>query len=268
MRPMALCAFAIVVGTGQAASAASLPPNPVAGESFVLSGQLTFAGAPGLAPNTYCTLHRVGLSVEGTSIVIVPEIDGSTSFVLGAKSACPFTVPVPGLPMGSYSASLRYQNLNGPPIATLSANAVTVAASPPPAVPAYRNLSGNWFDPSDPGWGVNVVQGDSGAVFALWLSYQGPENSVSGQFLPPVWVVMPSARWLSPTHVRGLLYKTGGSGFNVEFDPSKSTVNAAGYLSLEFTSDHEALLEGTFLSTDGAALTPVSKQVAVRRLEF
>lgn len=130
--------------------------------------------------------------------------------------------------------------------------------------PAYRKLSGNWFDPAAPGTGVNLVQNaNSGRLFAAWLAY----NVTVGYEHPgePGWLVMSGGRWLTPTRWRGLLYQTIGRGPNFQWEAPRFSIKPLGYMTLEFESADSVRFEATLVHPNSGQFSVTSN---LRRFQF
>jgi hypothetical protein len=101
----------------------------------------------------------------------------------------------------------------------------TIVATPVAAAPDLTDL---WWNPAEPGWGVNFVQADS-FIFATFFVY-GPANK-------PMWYTGQLTRdgngiWKGP------LYETSGSYFGGAFNPTLRAINQVGDAS--FTPSNES----------------------------
>jgi hypothetical protein len=72
--------------------------------------------------------------------------------------------------------------------------------TPPQPEFDYTDL---WFDATESGWGMNIVQHASGNVFAVIYTYDTPNR--------PMWFVMPGGSWTSSNVFTGSLYRVTGS---------------------------------------------------------
>jgi hypothetical protein len=71
---------------------------------------------------------------------------------------------------------------------------------------ANANYQDLWFNPSEPGWGVNLThQGDT--IFATWFTY---DSNRSG-----MWLVMSNGVRNASGAYQGTLYRTTGTPFNL-----------------------------------------------------
>jgi hypothetical protein len=106
-----------------------------------------------------------------------------------------------------------------------------------------KDVSGLWYDPDEPGWGLSIAQGAEGQVFAAWFTYDAQARAT--------WMVMPQATWQSPTVLEGALVRTEGSAWNASYDRTRFALAQAGELRIEFARDGTAT--ATF-TVDGQAV--------------
>jgi hypothetical protein len=253
VRSVIMAAAVLMAGPG---IAALLPADPVAGERVLVAADLCRGSSP-----TWI-VGSPSVSVEGGSLQLRATL-GMSDF------AVPSCVHVPALspPLerGTYGAIFSYtlhrSDTGGEQRPARDLGTLTVAAGSGSNAPRFRGLNGNWYDPAAPGTGVNIVQGDSGALFAAWLTH-GPAQ---GHLVPGTWFVMSEGRWISPQVFRGPLFGTVGSPVNRSWDAAKLYVRPAGFLKLTFTSQDEAELEATILHPFNA---DVEKRQVLRRLGF
>lgn len=115
--------------------------------------------------------------------------------------------------------------------------------------PRFRELDGNWFDPAQAGWGVNIVQGDSGALFAIWMTYGEKWFRPDGAF-ESEWLAIPAGRWIDATTFRGLLYESAGAQAG---QPSRSSMaSPVGLATLEFLGNEQvkfSIVRATLMGT-------------------
>lgn len=103
------------------------------------------------------------------------------------------------------------------------------------------NLSDLWWNPQQPGTGMQVVQQGETAFVTLFT--YGPNGE-------PFWVVAPDARVYAYDATgrpafRGTLYRTRGSAFSAPFDPAESRVIPVGELYLTSNGDNRLAVEYT-----------------------
>ena len=202
-----------------------LPADPQAGETIAVILTHVF--------NKACSLVTGTARVEGNTVLV-----GQPQATFGGKlNWCRLGSTVGGLGVGNYTVpGTAFTNENWdfgqiPSVGT--AFAVSPAAT---STPQYRDLDGNWFDPAQPGWGMNVVQGDSGALFGVWLSYVevGASLEVGRSNYAAEWIVLPAGRWITPTKFRGLLYASMGR--QIHQSPVESLVGVVGLGTIEILS--------------------------------
>ena len=178
-----------------------LPATPQAGEAFAIIGTYGFNRSAVFASTT---ARREGSVIE----VSQPQVFGSSAPNRWSR----YGATVAGLEAGTYTVRAGHflteygVYLDGTPPVDLPITVVPGTA----AQPLHRDLDGNWFDPAQPGWGINLVQGESGALLAIWLTY-GELFFSSGRALESEWIAMPAGRWTTPTTHRGLLYQSAGT---------------------------------------------------------
>ena len=97
----------------------------------------------------------------------------------------------------------------------------------PANAPAF-NYSDMWFNPSESGWGIDVIQHPSHVIFAVWFTYDTDGNRT--------WYVLPSGSWSSPNTYSGTLYQTSGPPANAgTFNAASVRVTAVGTGTLTFS---------------------------------
>ena len=106
------------------------------------------------------------------------------------------------------------------------------APAPPSTVPQF-NYSDLWWNPSESGWGFNIIQHGTGVLFCVMFTYTAPET--------PMWYVIPGGTWTSSTTFTGNVYQVEGSAANAaSFLGSSATM--VGTATLLFTSQNTANL--------------------------
>ncbi|HYC36627.1 MAG TPA: hypothetical protein VEC19_09415 [Usitatibacter sp.] len=254
MKVAALFASAVLslALAAQAQERRVFPPDPQAGEAFA------FVGAYNYGTGGYFTTS----SIERDGPVITvgqPQVLGTTPLKWSR-----FGATMGGLPAGTYTIRAGpYSNQNslfGYPVPAheLSVNVVAGTA----AAPAHRELDGNWFDPAQPGWGVNLVQGDSGALFGVVLNYREFSFSEFANY-PVIWHVVPDGRWITPTIFRGVLYESVGTRINEA--ATSSHTSPVGMATLEFLAPDRMKLRTVRATLIGVWL---ESEAILRRFEF
>ena len=108
--------------------------------------------------------------------------------------------------------------------------------------------TGLWFDPAQPGWGLEVVQ--QGATgFAVIFTYDANHK--------PVWYVAPNlANNGAPTVMQGSLYRTAIANFSGgSFDPRAVGVTVVGNLQISYTTATSPRLLALSYTVDGVAIS-------------
>jgi hypothetical protein len=101
-----------------------------------------------------------------------------------------------------------------------------IAIFPPPPRP-LTDYSGQWYKPTESGWGLSIHQSPTNIVFAAWYVY-----SPTGV---PVWYTLQSGQWTSSTKWSGKVYATMGPPFFAPtFDPTQVVIAEAGVATLDF----------------------------------
>ena len=151
-----------------------------------------------------------------------------------------YDVELGRLPSGTYTVqfvglvtppSMQFTVADGPPVPTLQ-----VPQQPVPAV----NYSDIWWNPSESGWGLTIVQGPTKVLFAVWFVYDA-----SGK---PTWYTLEPGQATSAgkfTTFTGPIYKTSGPYFGGPFDPAQVGLTQVGTGTLSFRHSDS----GTFTYT-------------------
>jgi hypothetical protein len=116
------------------------------------------------------------------------------------------------------------------------------------AAPFPADVTDLWWNPSESGWGVNLIQ-QSNKVFATFFVY-GADGRAR-------WYVASdmqgeSAGGDQPVHYRGDLYESSGPVVGTTFDPAQVTRRLAGTVTFEYHRPSEGILTYT---VDGTAVT-------------
>src|SRR5258708_5956235 len=82
-----------------------------------------------------------------------------------------------------------------------------------PTFAPFANFTDLWWDPSESGWGINLIQHPNNIIFAVWYTY-GADHKM-------YWLHMSSGRWTSAGTYTGELYETSGPPANGPFDPNR-----------------------------------------------
>jgi hypothetical protein len=157
---------------------------------------------------------------------------------------CPATGPPPApvtnvfslgqLPAGTYDVNVdasvgtgSLTNLARLPLAV--GNAVT-----PPA-----SATGAWYDPSENGWGLTMVE-SNGIVFATWYVFNSNRQ--------PLWYVMPAGRRTGAT-IQGEIYTSNGSDLRLQWQPDLRLTQQRGTAYIHFKNEQSASVTSVFDNT-------------------
>jgi len=226
-----LASLAAVVACGASLAQEIFPADPIAGEQVVFTQVLCRPSMPTWLESSSATLGPGTLN-------FVLDFDGG-DFSVG--SCARGSVVSPPLPAGTLL--VRFSSGEELPVEPSVLRTLQVPATSP-ASPRYTGLSGNYFDPASSGTGVNLIQGESGMLFAAWFTY-APANDAEPS--APLWLVMPSGKWLAPDRFRGLLYVTTGSPMNRAWSTNDLDVTPAGVLTLTFDTSRQVRFEAVAL---------------------
>ena len=92
-----------------------------------------------------------------------------------------------------------------------------------------------WWNPSESGWGLNLIQHPSRIIFGVWYTY-APDGKRT-------WFVMPTGQWTADDTYTGPVYQTAGPSFaSSSFDASKVVRMPVGSATLRFNDRNS----GTF----------------------
>ena len=104
-----------------------------------------------------------------------------------------------------------------------------------PAISRHLGASGGgatdytdlWWNPSESGWGLNLIQHPSRIIFGVWYTYAADGKRT--------WFVMSEGTWTSANTYSGPLYATTGPNLAQSFDASKVQVSPVGSATLTFS---------------------------------
>ncbi len=145
----------------------------------------------------------------------------------------PVDLPMGQFPEGSYEVEVRVESPTGTVIRTVGMTAFAVQPRNP--TDPLWNLTDLWWNPSESGWGFNVIQHPSGVMFATWFVYAADGRAT--------WYVVPNARPIGAgTGFFGAVYRTTGPAFcadndpcpGLPFDPAAVNVVQVGQASFDF----------------------------------
>ena len=94
-------------------------------------------------------------------------------------------------------------------------------------MPTY-DVTDLWWNPPEPGWGLNLIQHPNNVVFGVMYTYDVSRR--------PLWLVMPGGQWLTSLQYEGDLYRvTGPQYIQPSFDPSRVHLEKIGTMRIDLT---------------------------------
>ena len=175
------------------------------------------------------------VSMAANTITVSLQPSGFTLPPAGS----PFDVPLGQFPAGAYDVNVVLSG-SGTALSTLH---FQVGDAPASQGAPLGNFSDLWWNPSESGWGITIIEHPSTIIFAAWFVY--------GSDGKPIWYVLPGGSWKAGIF-SGDLYRTTGPYFGGTFNPAAVSATRAGTASLAFTD----LSHGTLSYTvDGVTAT-------------
>jgi hypothetical protein len=195
-------------------------------------------------------------SIDTSALAMVMSGNRITVTIPERAGACGLPPPLPPIhvalgqfPPGNYEVEVvRMLEDEGGRLVPVGTRSFSVQARTPSA--PLVNLTDIWWNPSESGWGLNVVQHSSNVIFATWFSYDDDGT--------PAWYVVPEGAWSSVSssgrdanHVyTGPIYRTSGP-VGGGFDPRRVVATRVGTAELIF-GEWDALIAR--LTIDGRAV--------------
>jgi hypothetical protein len=226
-------------------------PDPCALAQLDSTGKLVAVSATSLRA------YRIGIASSASQAITVldsvptPSVAGASFFIGFGESS------------SAMLSSGLYQGVASVPgAASCSAALLTGAAPTPP-----DTLTGLWWNPADPGWGVSVIQRRNN-VFAAWFtdgSYQIAPDMDGPFAYTPVWYVAPNCVLTSATNpgtCTSTLYGVGGSPYFtsfIAFDPSVVRPVSVGSMTFSFKDANSATMDYTKSGKSGS--TPIVREI-------
>jgi hypothetical protein len=138
--------------------------------------------------------------------------------------------------------------------AAAAALAFTLVSGPGRAAGMISDPTGLWFDPAQPGWGLEVAQ-QGETAFAVIFTYDASHK--------PVWYVASNMAASTtdfpeiPPAANGTLYRTTGPAFSAAtFDPHGVAVTPVGTLQISYTNIVSRILSVTY-TIDGVQVSKI-----------
>lgn len=139
----------------------------------------------------------------------------------------PLNWPVGPLPAGTYRIEVQLGQTS------LGSTQFTVLPRPTKVSPGcvgpcgpLWNHTDMWWNPSESGWGISIVQHGSGMIFGVFFIYA--DNGTA------TWYFLPGGHWKSTTEFEGDVYQTRGPPLDA-FDPKGVVVSLVGLAVLTFS---------------------------------
>jgi len=201
------------IGVLLLASSGAFAADPVRGQTLYLNYCAVCHGAPpspGIGP----------LLAPNNPDLIQAAING----LIPQMSVLRFLTPDQVADIAAYIGSL-----SAPPPPAPPPPAPPPAPPPPASTPApaldYTDL---WYGgESQSGWGFNIMQHPSNAIFGVMYTYDATNH--------PLWFVLPGGTWETSTRVTGKWYRVSGPAYNGAFDSSRVKAVEVGSATLEFS---------------------------------
>lgn len=229
MMKLCLLVSALALSSSAAGQASIFPQQPRNGETVRL--QIP-AGAFGTSSDAWDYRSNRVTMVDGRLVVGIVNRGPGNDLPLASPAV---DLPLGQFPEGTYQVDVRVERIDR----SVITNVGTVSFTVPPRVAGAPiwNLTDLWWNPAEPGWGINLAQRPSGILFATWFVY-GSDGKAT-------WYVVPDARSIAlGAAFVGPIYRTTGPIFcgdnlpcvGLPFDPSLVTVTQVGQASIFFSS--------------------------------
>lgn len=157
----------------------------------------------------------------------------------------PLTIELGQFPPGNYEVTIRRQLGASGTTEKIGDASFTVQVDPAPIKP-LENFTDLWWNPTESGWGLNIVQHGSGIIFATWFNYS-PDGK-------PIWYVVPEGHWVRTVEYRGPIYRTTGPPVGPSFNPSFVTRTLVGDVVFQFSPFDSMRMTASF-TVDGTTFS-------------
>lgn len=140
-------------------------------------------------------------------------------------------------PAGSYPVELYDDSTADSPVAehlTLTVHPLFEIAVYPRVPHPLTNYSGWWWSPTEPGWGLTLMQGGTFNLFGAWHVFDTQGS--------PRWYTLQAGKWSSSTVWSGKIVSSTGAWLGLpNYDPSAFHNDVVGDITLDFsqTPGHE-----------------------------
>jgi hypothetical protein len=106
------------------------------------------------------------------------------------------------------------------------------------------DFTDNWWNPDEPGWGLNVIQHATNGTMLVWLSYDEAGRAA--------WVYTPDCKWQGARRCSGTAFRATGLPWFERMRPGAASMQAVGSITAEFTGGDSGVLT---VSIDGRSIT-------------
>jgi hypothetical protein len=214
-------------------------------------------GWPAINIPGYDTFNTRGTRVEMRANRISVSLELGSSDFPEAPPSPPLTMSLGQLPPGTYEVEVSRRLPDGTSVGIVGTATFTVSQRT--AVEPLWNHTDQWWNPSESGWGLSVVQHGSGIIFATWFVYDAERR--------PTWYFVPEGRWTRPERYEGPLYRTAGPPFQYcgpqscpPFDPQSVEATLVGSAVIEFSSTDANSAFLTFTTAAGTIRRSLVRQ--------
>lgn len=217
-------------------SLAQVTVSPAAPKAQETVRVLVQKGAWGGNPDLYPDPRETRVTMSGNKITVSVQPTLSWGFL-----CCPpgIDLAIGQFPAGDYQVEVTKRSAQGEPLGLVGS--ATFSVAPRETNRPLMNATGLWWNPSESGWGINIVQND-GKLFATWFVY-GPDGTAD-------WYHMSGGVWNYAGGFDGPIYRATGPYMEgcpeypapcsaPRFDPGAVTRRPIGQVTFYFyDSDH------------------------------
>ena len=188
------------------------------------------------------------------------SVSNGQSLYNGTCNSCHGTPPSGGPELAPNNPALIRQAINSlvpamsflrgmysdPQLADIAAyvGSLQGGVTPPPSTTPLFDYTDLWWNPSESGWGFNIIQHQTNVIFGVIYTYDAPNR--------PMWFVLPGGKWTSSSTFTGDLFRVSGKPGNLPFDAASVKAAQVGTATLLFNGANAATLT---YSVDGVQVT-------------
>lgn len=240
-----------------AAQITIVPASPKAQETVMLKVPEGAIGWPTINIPGFDTYNTRGTRVEMQANRISISVELASSDFPETPPSSPLTMPLGQFPAGSYEVEVSRRLPNGTSAGIVGTT--TFSVSQRAATDPLWNHTDQWWNPSESGWGLTIVQHGSGIIFATWYIYDADRR--------PTWFFVPEGRWVRPEVYEGPLYRTTGpqipyctSQSCPPFDPRAVSATLVGTAELSFSAIDAERASLSFTTAEGTVRRALVRQ--------